>query len=336
MDWRKLFGGPETHDLKYFPPNLRNGVPTVLPPPEIFEAGSSDWRLSLVGQFSFNSETARDWVIENGPWHIHNNPLILRKWEPNMRRLNFSLSKIPVWVHLFNVPLELFNRSGLSYNASATRKPLTMDTITASKTRLEFAKVCVEIGAEDVIPKFIYVIINDGQSTSIFVEVPWIPQSCKKCKVYGHNDKGCSLKPYPASNVPQNNIKVTAPDIDISVNTVDLPTIAASVSNIPSTEIIESSNSTNTIPVVSKKGRERPLKEKSKVSLSTSKNRFDLLNSVEYDISNVGINSRKPRVASLGVVGLVNELKSKKNEKIDKVKGIPDESKGGTGGSSSQ
>ncbi|XP_039026533.1 uncharacterized protein LOC120160183 [Hibiscus syriacus] len=141
--------------------------------------------------FSFDNESARDWVVDNGPWHVHNKTLILRNWEPNSQSLCFDLTKIPIWVHLYNVPLELFSRVGHSYISSAIGNPLSMDSITASKTRLEFAKVCVEIGVNDVIPKFIEVVLRDGHQTSITVEVPWHPPSCKKCRVFGHNDKSC-------------------------------------------------------------------------------------------------------------------------------------------------
>ncbi|XP_039020175.1 uncharacterized protein LOC120151933 [Hibiscus syriacus] len=188
MDWRKLFGCSTGHDLEYYPPKSLKGKLTVIPPPEILEAGISEWNLSLVGQFlgtspSFASiqrianKSALNWVIENSPWHIHNNPLILRKWEPNLKSLSFNLSKIPVWILLFNVPLELFSRAGLSYVDSAIGVPVSMDTITASKSRLEFAKVCVEIGANDTIPRYVDVVLKDGKTTSILVEVPWLPQA---------------------------------------------------------------------------------------------------------------------------------------------------------------
>ncbi|XP_038993211.1 uncharacterized protein LOC120116891 [Hibiscus syriacus] len=157
--------------------------------------------------FSFKSKTARDWVLENGPWHIINKPLILRKWEPNLRRLNFDLSKIPVWVKLFNVPLELYSRTGLSYIASAIGVPLSMDSITASKSRLEYAKVCVEIGVNDELPKFIDVVLRDGQAASISVDVPCIPSCCRKCMVFGHSEKGCPDKPISAPTTTQVWIK---------------------------------------------------------------------------------------------------------------------------------
>ncbi|XP_039025666.1 uncharacterized protein LOC120159064 [Hibiscus syriacus] len=51
MDWRKLFSCSAGNQLRYFPPNLRDGTPTVHPPPEVFKEGIAEWRLSLVGHF---------------------------------------------------------------------------------------------------------------------------------------------------------------------------------------------------------------------------------------------------------------------------------------------
>lgn len=32
----------------------------------------------------FANIEARDWVLENCPWHIQNKPEVIRKWEPNL------------------------------------------------------------------------------------------------------------------------------------------------------------------------------------------------------------------------------------------------------------
>ncbi|XP_039022529.1 uncharacterized protein LOC120155005 [Hibiscus syriacus] len=107
--------------------------------------------------------------------------------------------------HLFNVPLELFSREGLSYIASAIGNPLTMDSVTASKSRLEFAKLCVEIGVNDDIPKSIEVILGNGQTTTVFVEVPWLPNCCLKCNKFRHTDKACLA---PKDTAPATNLQI--------------------------------------------------------------------------------------------------------------------------------
>ncbi|MBA0760202.1 hypothetical protein Gotri_022962, partial [Gossypium trilobum] len=57
------------------------------------------------------------------------------------------MDRMPVWIQLSRVPLDLFTRKGISYVVSALGKPLYMDGITTSEQSLAFAKVCVEIVA---------------------------------------------------------------------------------------------------------------------------------------------------------------------------------------------
>ncbi|KAK8707695.1 hypothetical protein V6N13_058748 [Hibiscus sabdariffa] len=115
MDWKKIFMGSTDQSLQFFSPGSREGSILIQPPTTVFEDGASEWKLAFVGQFigaapsfgamqkivdllwgkvskvkvslagpnlyvfTFSSVDARDWVLENGPWHIQNKPLILRK-----------------------------------------------------------------------------------------------------------------------------------------------------------------------------------------------------------------------------------------------------------------
>ena len=94
----------------------------------------------------------RDKVLKEGPWHIQNQPLILRRWEPRLADLEFNMAKLLLWIHLHKVPLELFTQKGLSYIASGIGSLMYMDKITASQQRLSFAKICVEVEASILIP----------------------------------------------------------------------------------------------------------------------------------------------------------------------------------------
>ncbi|KAK8631578.1 hypothetical protein V6N13_028361 [Hibiscus sabdariffa] len=116
VDWRKLFVGGDDQLLKIFPLDSTNGSATVKPPPAVFEE-------------------------DNGPWHIQHKPLVLRKWEPNLKELDFDLTCMPVWVQLHNVPLQLFTKKGLSYVSSAIG--------------------CIEIGVGFKVPKSIPVQLKD-------------------------------------------------------------------------------------------------------------------------------------------------------------------------------
>ncbi|GJS63877.1 nucleotide-diphospho-sugar transferase [Tanacetum coccineum] len=55
-----------------------------------------------------------DAMLENGPWFICNNSLILRKWHPNENLLKEDVSTILVWVKLYSVHVTAFSEDGLS------------------------------------------------------------------------------------------------------------------------------------------------------------------------------------------------------------------------------
>ena len=89
-----------------------------------------------------------------------------------MKSLDFNMARLPVWIQLGNVPLELFTKNGLSYIASAIGNPLYMDRFIANQSRLSFAKICVEVDVLSDIPRLIDVKMRNGTLTSVSVEVP--------------------------------------------------------------------------------------------------------------------------------------------------------------------
>ncbi|GKC87947.1 retrotransposon protein, putative, ty1-copia subclass [Tanacetum coccineum] len=55
-----------------------------------------------------------DAMLENGPWFIRNNLLILKKRHPDVNLLKEDVSTVPVWVKLHGVPIKAFGEDGLS------------------------------------------------------------------------------------------------------------------------------------------------------------------------------------------------------------------------------
>ncbi|KAK8624309.1 hypothetical protein V6N13_065656 [Hibiscus sabdariffa] len=136
MNWRSLFASKEDQSLHFFPSQIDEGVLTIKPPNDVFDVGIRVWKHSLVplfignspnfgslqhltkkiwrrcGEiaihpasenlflFQFASEEDCTWVLENGPWHIQNKPIVLRTWTPNLKSLDFGMDSLPIWVHL--------------------------------------------------------------------------------------------------------------------------------------------------------------------------------------------------------------------------------------------
>lgn len=138
--------------------------------------------------FRFNTEEKMHAVLEKGPWMFGGKNIILQQWHPRFQFDKNKISTLPVWVRLHGLPFPLWSKQGLSLAASMVGRPLSCDELTYSCTRLEYARICVEVDA--ALPFIHSFEIESPLSTApitVTVEYEWKPQSCEKCKVFGHN-----------------------------------------------------------------------------------------------------------------------------------------------------
>nr|GEZ68719.1 hypothetical protein [Tanacetum cinerariifolium] len=113
-------------------------------------------------------------------------------------------SKVPVWVKVYNVPLEAWFVEGLSAIASSIGKPIVMDSMTAimcsnGMGRFEYARVLVEIDAKKEVKEEIELQYRgkDGSVRGykkVQVEYCWKPPVCTLCYVFGHDLLHCKKR----------------------------------------------------------------------------------------------------------------------------------------------
>ncbi|GJU55178.1 RNA-directed DNA polymerase, eukaryota, reverse transcriptase zinc-binding domain protein [Tanacetum coccineum] len=118
--------------------------------------------------FQFSSTDGLNSMLENGPWFIHNHPLILRKWNPDVDLLKEDVGNVPVWVKLHGVP------------------------VMASS----YARVMIELRADVELKDNIVVVMpkitGEGYYIcTVRVEYKWKPPRCSCCKVIGHTQEEC-------------------------------------------------------------------------------------------------------------------------------------------------
>lgn len=142
--------------------------------------------------FWFSDETIKDEVLEAKLWHVANKHLILRRWTPRMQLLKLSVTSVPVWIKLHNLPMEFWNATCLSHVASGVGKPLCADFVNEEQLRLGFARVLVEVNSDFDFPKEIEIVGADGSLVIVGIEYPWLPLKCKKCKSFGHASFACT------------------------------------------------------------------------------------------------------------------------------------------------
>lgn len=140
--------------------------------------------------FMFDNVDSCERVLEGGPWYMGNQLLLLKRWKRMMKLTKEYVSQIPVWVKLFNVPMEYWDFEGLSRIASKIGIPLFMDHLTSTGTRVSFARVCVEVNVESALPQN-FLVRCDDEVVEIRVEYQGIPAKCEHCKVFGHDTKKC-------------------------------------------------------------------------------------------------------------------------------------------------
>ncbi|GJR37807.1 reverse transcriptase domain-containing protein [Tanacetum coccineum] len=100
--------------------------------------------------FQFSSMDGLDAMLENGSWFIHNNPLILKKWNPDVNLLKEDVVNVLVWVKLHGVPVTAFSEDGLSAIATKLGNPLMLDSYTSdmciqSWGRSSYARELIEV-----------------------------------------------------------------------------------------------------------------------------------------------------------------------------------------------
>nr|TKS17241.1 hypothetical protein D5086_0000020720 [Populus alba] len=137
--------------------------------------------------FRFNTVEDMLGVLEKGPWMFGGKAIILQQWHPHLVLDKNKINKLPVWICLHGLPFPLWSKSGLSLSASMVGRPLSCDEQTFNNTRLDFARVCVEIDA--ALPLIHQFEIETPLSTEpilIKVEYEWKPSRCNKCCLFGH------------------------------------------------------------------------------------------------------------------------------------------------------
>jgi len=125
-------------------------------------------------------------LLEGGPITVAKVPFILQQWRPGLELEKDTHLTVPVWVKLRNLPFSFWSAQAIGKVASAVGKPLYVDHRTEQMDMLAFARVCVEITADQPSCDSI-LLVHNGNSRIVAVEYEWRPQVCSKCGIFGHN-----------------------------------------------------------------------------------------------------------------------------------------------------
>ncbi|CAN1261787.1 hypothetical protein LINPERPRIM_LOCUS10996 [Linum perenne] len=197
--WASVVGSDPNPDLQYFSPVVVDGVLQI--PKSVLELGYKELKKALVGQvigdepplrviqslantlwgyddfvavsllpsglylIEFPTQSLCDWVYSR-LWHVHNQPLLLKRWKEDLEPVVIEPVEVPVWVTLKKVPPPLCNHLGVGHLASQIGKPLSKFTRVGTTV-----KVCVLLNPEDNRPSSIAV-KSEFKSYVVDIEYP--------------------------------------------------------------------------------------------------------------------------------------------------------------------
>ncbi|GJW51066.1 zinc knuckle CX2CX4HX4C containing protein [Tanacetum coccineum] len=166
--------------------------------------------------FKFDSRAGLEAVLEGGPWLIRKSPIILKKWSMDTRLLKEELTRIPIWVKLHDVPIQVFEEDGISLIATFIGKPVMLDSYTSSMCndswgRSSFARCLIEVNSEADLVDVVTIGIpslseDDFTKETIRVEYEWRPPRCDTCKIFGHVHDYCPKKVVSPPIVATSNV----------------------------------------------------------------------------------------------------------------------------------
>lgn len=196
-------------------PCLSPGRACVAPPEEVVVLGAKKWDgCAVVKRFAerlwsnlglkevtsngqgifilkFNSPGDMVKVIEDGLWFLGGKPFFVRKWTRNPDMVVGNIEKIAIWVKIYGVPLEFWNSKRLSCITSGLGCPFFMDSVMEEGSRIEYARLSIEMGVDCAFPDFIDLLLPNGDKLELGADYSWSPLRCSNCKRFGHSCLDC-------------------------------------------------------------------------------------------------------------------------------------------------
>ena len=145
--------------------------------------------------YEFKKEEDKMAVLNGGPYLIYGRPLLLKSMPEFFDFSKNEMSSVPVWVKLPNLPLKCWSLRSLSKISSLIGKPIQCDRFTASKARISYARVLIEVDLRESLPDTIQIGLPNGLFINQLVIFEALPQFCKACNSIGHSSDKCGKNP---------------------------------------------------------------------------------------------------------------------------------------------
>lgn len=111
----------------------------------------------------FKSEEDRNTILLGGTWFYDGNLIIMKNLIPEMKLDKDLLSTMSVWIWLPGLSFQAWGKKALSALVSTIKRPIKIDEPTMKRYGISYARVIVDINAENNFPNFIEGEYEDGE-----------------------------------------------------------------------------------------------------------------------------------------------------------------------------
>ncbi|XP_056697309.1 uncharacterized protein [Spinacia oleracea] len=139
----------------------------------------------------FTTMARRDEVLASKRPFFDSKPVVLKAWTQDMDFSKEDLRSVPIWVKLHQLDFKYWGEKRLTKIVGKLGTLKHVDSATAKRDKLVFARVQVEVSVEQVFPDKLQFINEKGSVTEIGVESEWRPVVCSQCKGMGHEVAKC-------------------------------------------------------------------------------------------------------------------------------------------------
>ncbi|GLJ37238.1 hypothetical protein SUGI_0755300 [Cryptomeria japonica] len=146
----------------------------------------------------FTDEEVRNKILIQQNWFVEESPLYLQPWQPNFNPLPLVVYNHPVWICLYNLPLEFWNDSCLEKIGRSLGTLIDIDNEIVESDSYLYARL--KIAVVKKIASNLSLLSGDNVWMQQ-VEVEAYHPTCGRCSLNNHQSTNCRVFVKPARNV---------------------------------------------------------------------------------------------------------------------------------------
>ncbi|KAF3778881.1 hypothetical protein EJ110_NYTH42698 [Nymphaea thermarum] len=154
-------------------------------------------RFSVLGKGLYlirvDSEAELQTILRRNCWRIGTKTFIASRWHPAMEMKVDHTARIPIWIQISNLAMELWNQSvfeGIARTLGG--EVVSIDPFTRSLVRMGYARMCIEVPLCFSPQPEIFLRRINGDFIRVEIVYENMIRFCRKCGSLSHLDSNCA------------------------------------------------------------------------------------------------------------------------------------------------